>query len=372
MDIELAPPFLDDEQRQAILQAFDSGTYILGELTRAFEREFAEFLGVRHAVAVNSGTSAILLALRAMGVKEGDEIIVPSHTAFPTVEPIFWLGAMPVFVEVNETYTLDPDAVGRALTARTKVILPVHLYGHPAQMDRLQETALCHGLQILEDCCQAHGAEFRGQKVGTFGLAGAFSFFPSKNMMVAGDGGMVATNDDEVAESCRMLRDHGRRTKYEHEFVGLNLRFNEIQAAVGRIQLRHLPEFTEGRRRVAELYAELLDQEHVMLPQEAAWAKSVYHLYVIRTPLRDGLAEHLRQTGIATGIHYPIPVHLQPATLRLLPRVHLPFTERIVKEVLSLPMSPNLTEGSLRDVAAAVNRFVRRQVKAKASSGSAK
>ena len=360
MKIELAPPVLDDEQRQEILKAFDSGQYILGKFTQAFEQEFAAFLGVRHAIAVSSGTSAILLILKALEIGEGDEVIVPGHTAFPTIEPIFWLRARPVFVDVDETYTADPNAVARAITSRTKAILPVHLYGHPADMDRLQAIAERHRLPIVEDCCQAHGAEYQDRQVGTIGHAGAFSFFPSKNMTVAGDGGMIVTNDDALAQTCRMLRNHGRTTKYEHALVGLNLRFNEIQAAVGRVQLRRLPAFTQRRRQVAAWYGTTLDPNHLTLPPEAPWARSVYHLYVVRTPLRDALAEHLKQQGIATGLHYPTPAHLQPATLMLVPRVALPVTERIVKEILSLPIHPSLTPEEVQYVAEQVNTFFER------------
>jgi dTDP-4-amino-4,6-dideoxygalactose transaminase len=358
MKIELAPPFLDDEQRAAILAAFNSGQYILGTLTAAFEREFSTWLGVPHAVAVNSGTSALLLGLKALGVGPGDEVMVPSHTAFPTIEPIFWAGATPVFVEVDDSYTMDPQAVRRALSPATKVLLPVHLYGHPADLDPLMAVARERDLAVLEDCCQAHGAEYRGRKVGTFGRAAAFSFFPSKNMTVAGDGGMLVTADADVAETCRMLRNHGRRSKYEHEMIGLNLRFNEIQAAVGRVQLRHLDEFTAGRRQAARWYTELLDPERLLLPTEASWAKAVYHLFVVRTPLRDRLAEALRRDGIATGIHYPLPTHLQPATLAACPRVTLPVTERLVTEILSLPMHPALTREQVEYVAGRVNAFL--------------
>jgi dTDP-4-amino-4,6-dideoxygalactose transaminase len=282
-----------------------------------------------------------------MGIQPGDEVLVPSHTAFPSIEPMIHCGAKPVFIDIDETYCLDVDLLEAAITPRTVGILPVHLYGHPANLDRVLEIAHKHHLWVIEDCAQAQGARFDGKHVGSMGVAGAFSFFPSKNLTVMGDGGCITTNDGALADKLRMLRNHGRKTKYVHELVGYNLRFNEIQAAIGRIGLRKLSELNEHRRRVAARYTERLAGV-VRTPPEKEGARAVYHMYVIRTERRDALADHLRSKGISTGIHYPVPNHQQPAVTKLysdLPA--LPQTEAAVKEILSLPIYGEL---ALEDV----------------------
>lgn len=282
--IQLSKAYVDEEIKKKILEVVDSGWYILGQNSKELEKEFANFVGTKQAVLTSSGTSAIYLSLLASGVKKGDEIIVPSHTAFPTVEPIFHCGAKPVFIDIDDTYTIDPQKIEKKITKKTVGILPVHLYGHPVDLDKIKEIADKHNLFIIEDCCQAHGALYKNKRVGSIGKTGCFSFYPSKNMTVYGDGGIITTNDDSIAEKCRMLRDHGRKSKYEHEIVGYNLRFNEIQAVVGRAQLQKLDEFNRKRRENAKLYNELLKGVPVVTPTEAEWAKAVYHLYVIRTP----------------------------------------------------------------------------------------
>jgi dTDP-4-amino-4,6-dideoxygalactose transaminase len=345
--IPLSRVFLNQEIREAAMRALESGSYILTKECEAFEAELADHTGTKHAVLCSSWTAAVFLLHHAMGVQPGDEVLVPSHTAFPSIEPMIHCGAKPVFIDIDETYCLDADLIETAITPRTVGILPVHLYGHPANLDRVFKIAHKHHLWVIEDCAQAQGARFAGKRVGSMGIAGAFSFFPSKNLTVMGDGGCITTNDGALADKLRMLRNHGRKTKYVHEVVGYNLRFNEIQAAIGRIGLRKLSELNEHRRRVAARYTERLTGV-VRTPPEKTWARAVYHMYVIRTEWRDALADYLRSKGISTGIHYPVPNHQQPAVTKLysdLPA--LPQTEAAVKEILSLPIYGEL---ALEDV----------------------
>jgi dTDP-4-amino-4,6-dideoxygalactose transaminase len=336
--IPLSCVFLNDEAREAALRAVDSGSYILGKECKAFEAELAAYIGTKHAVLCSSWTAGGFLLHRAMGLKPSDEILVPSHTAFPTIEPMMHFCAKPVFVDIDETYCLDVDLLEASITPRTVGIMPVHLYGHPANLDRVFEIADKHGLWVIEDCAQAHGARFKDKRVGSMGAAGAFSFYPSKNLTVMGDGGCITTNDSALADDLRMLRDHGRKSKYIHEVAGYNLRFNEIQAAVGRVELRNLDKLNEHRRRVATRYTERLSTV-VTTPREKEWAYAVYHMYVIRTNRRDELAKDLQSKGVGTGIHYPIANHQQPAVTKIHSDVpKLPRTEAAVKEILSLPI----------------------------------
>lgn len=361
--IALSKPYIDDEIRQGVLAALNSGRYILGDTCKQFETQFAQYFSTKHAVLTSSGTSAIFLSLLALGVKQGDEIIVPAHTAFPTIEPIYHLGAVPVFVEIDEhSFTLDPQQFDKLVTPKTKGILPVHLYGHAAPLDAVFSFAKKHNLFVLEDACQAHGAELNGKKCGSMGITGCFSFYPSKNMTVAGDGGMVITNDDALAKKIRLLRNHGRESRYDHEDVGYNLRFNEMNAAVGLVQLRHLDDFVAKRRALAELYRKhLVLVKEIILPTEV-FGKHSYHLFVIRTSRRDQLKEFLAQHGIETEIHYPIAMHQQGGTKKVfsaLKRVlpSLPVTEKICREILSLPMHPQLTEEDVKYVAETISSF---------------
>ena len=336
--IPLSRVFLSDEVREAALRALNSGSYILGKECEAFEAEIAAHTGTKEAVLCSSWTAGGLLLHRAMGLKPGDEILVPSHTAFPSIEPMIHFGARPVFIDIDETYCLDVDLLESSITPRTVGVLPVHLYGHPANLDRVLEIARQHHLWVIEDCAQAHGAKFKDKRVGSIGLAGAFSFFPSKNLTVMGDGGCITTNDSALAADLRMLRNHGRKSKYLHEAVGYNLRFNEIQAAIGRVELRHIDKLNEHRRAVAARYHERLNRV-VKTPPEREWAYAVYHMYVIRTPRRDELARHLHDRGIGTGMHYPVANHQQPAITKLFPDLpRLPETETAVNEILSLPI----------------------------------
>jgi dTDP-4-amino-4,6-dideoxygalactose transaminase len=336
--IPLSRVFLSDEVRDAAMRALNSGSYILGKECESFEAELAAYVGTSEAVLCSSWTTGAMLLHHAMGLRAGDEILVPSHTAFPSIEPMIHFGAKPVFIDIDDTYCLDVDLLEASITPRTVGILPVHLYGHPAHLDRVFEVARKHNLWVIEDCAQAHGAKFKDKRVGSLGVAGAFSFFPSKNLTVMGDGGCITTNDTALANDLRMLRNHGRKSKYVHEIVGYNYRFNEIQAAIGRVELRNIDKLNEHRRIIAARYNERLNGI-VKTPPEREWARAVYHMYVIRTARRDDLAKYLQGKGISTGIHYPVANHQQPAITRLyrdLPE--LPATEAAVQEILSLPI----------------------------------
>jgi dTDP-4-amino-4,6-dideoxygalactose transaminase len=356
MPIPLSRPPVDDEVKQAVLAAVESGQYILGPECKAFEKEFAAYNGAKHAVLTTSATSALWMLIKAFGAKAGDEILVPSHTAFPTIEAICFAGVTPVFVDIDETYTVDVKDAAAKVTPRTVGFIPVHLYGHPANLSAIQELCAKHKLWLLEDCAQAHGAEWQGRKVGSFGRAAAFSFYPSKNLTVMGDGGLLVTEDDEVAARCRRLRDHGRQNKDIHVEIGFNLRFNDIQAAVGRVLLRRLDAMNDHRRKLAARYTAGLAGLPLVLPTETPGARHVYHLYVVRTARRAELATFLKDKGIATGIHYPVASHQQPAVEYLKPGP-LEHTERIVKEILSLPVSAGHTVGEVDEVVAAVRSF---------------
>jgi dTDP-4-amino-4,6-dideoxygalactose transaminase len=356
MRIPLARPPVDDEIKAAVLAAIDSRHYILGPECTVFEQEFAGYIGSQHAVLTSSATAAIWMALKVFGVKPDDEVLVPSHTAFPTVEAICFAGAVPVFVDVDDSYTVDlKDAAGK-ISPRTVGFVPVHLYGHPADLPGLRQLCAERSLWLLEDCAQAHGAAWQGRKAGSFGRAGVFSFYPSKNLTVMGDGGLLVTDDADVADRCRRLRDHGRINKDVHAEVGFNLRFNDIQAAVGRVLLRRLDSMNDHRRSLAARYRTGLADLPLALPGERPGARHVFHLYVVRTPQRDALARFLKEGGIAAGIHYPVPSHQQPAVEALHPPV-LPQTERLVEEILTLPLSAGHAVGEVNEVIAAVRKF---------------
>lgn len=343
--IPLSKVYMDRDIKEAVCKVLDSGWYILGESVTQFEQKFADFCGVKHAACTSSGTAAIFLSLLALGVGPGDEVIVPSFSFMATASPVLHVGAKPIFVDIAlRTYTLDPNEVKKKLSKRTKAIIPVHLYGHPADMDSILEIAEKNNLFVLEDACQAHGAEYKGKKVGGIGHVACFSFYPSKNMTVCGDGGIVTTDNEEVAEEIRMLRNHGRRAKYVHGILGYNLRFNEIQAAIGLEQLEKLPAWNEIRRKIAQAYNKSLNGL-VITPIEERWAKHVYYMYVIRTEKRDALQEFLKKHGVSTGIHYPVPIHKQPATSGIVDsNLTLKNTEESAVTVLSLPMYPQLTQ----------------------------
>ena len=349
-----------------ILDVVHSGNFILGNECKAFEAELAEYMGVKHVVLASSWTAAVHLLHIAQDLQPGDEILVPSLTAFPSIEPMIHVGARPVFCDIDDTYTIDLADAKRRITDRTVGILPVHLYGRPADMDAVQALAAEHNLWVIEDCAQAHGARWKDRRVGAIARHSAFSFYPSKNLTVFGDGGAIATDDDAIAKSVSMLRNHGRKDKYFHEIVGFNLRFNEIQAAIGREQLKALDELNAARRRAAEWYRRELSQvAGVTLPpvDVDGVTESVYHMFVIRlanNDIRESLARHLKEHGIETGVHYPVPNHLQPAILdRFGKTPALPRTEDYVRRILSLPMFPSLGESEVVTVCRAIREFLR-------------
>jgi len=354
--VPLSRPPVDDEIKQAVLAAIDSRQYVLGPQCRQLESELAAAGGVKHAVLTSSATAALWLSLRALGVKAGDEVLVPSHTAFPTVEAICAAEATPVLVDADAFYTLDPADAEAKATPRTVGILPVHLYGQPVDLDAVQGLASRLGLWLLEDCAQAQGAEWKGRPVGSFGRAGVFSFYPSKNLPGMGDGGAVLTSDDEVMARCRRLRDHGRIDRDVHAEIGFNLRYSELQAAALRVLLRRLDAMNDRRRLLAERYARGLAGLPLVLPEERPHARHVYHLFVVRTPRRAALARFLNEREIQTGVHYPVPSHRQPALERLAP-APLPRTERLVDEILTLPMSAAHEDAEIDRVIAAVRDF---------------
>jgi dTDP-3-amino-3,4,6-trideoxy-alpha-D-glucose transaminase len=340
----------------AALRVMAGGWYILGPETRAFEEEFAAFCGVGHAVGVASGTDALQLALVALGVGAGDEVITVANAGVPGTVAILQAGARPVFVEVDEhSFNLDPATLEAAITAHTKAIMPVHLYGRMAEMAPILAIAERYNLPVVEDCAQAHGATYHGQVAGSIGACGCFSFYPTKNLGALGDGGMVVTDDATLAERLRRLRQYGwERKYYSSEPDGANSRLDELQAALLRVKLQHLPEWNARRRQIAEIYDDLLVGADLTLPTAAADGEHVYHLYVVRSHERDHLQAALRERGIGTDIHYPLPAHRQPIYAAFEPAGGLPTTERLAEEVLSLPIYPELTDAEVRTVATAI------------------
>ena len=345
--VELKTQFqaIETEVRAAIDSVLKRAWYVLGEEGAAFEEEFAAWIGVNHAVGVGSGTDAIQLALRAVGVQAGDEVITVANTCVPTVSGIVASGARPVLVDAHpDTLTLDPALLASAITEKTRAIVPVHLYGHPGDMDPILDISHAHGLQVVEDCAQAHGARYRGRPCGSLGHAAAFSFYPSKNLGAYGDGGAVTTGDPAIAARIKKLRNYGEETRYTHTEPGINSRLDEIQAAILRVKLRYLREWNRSRCALATHYDAGLAALPVILPPAATWATPVHHLYPIRTHQRDALQNQLRQHEIQTLIHYPTPIHRQPAFTYLGHAAgDFPESEKACASVLSLPCYPELT-----------------------------
>jgi dTDP-4-amino-4,6-dideoxygalactose transaminase len=341
-------------------EILDGMQLFLGPNVQAFEKEFAAYQEVKHAVGVSDGTAALQLALIACGVGAGDEVITASHTFIATAEAIALIGAKPVFVDVDpHAYTIDVAQIEEAITSHTRAIIPVHLYGQPADMDPIMAIARQHKLWVIEDACQAHGARYKGRRTGGLGHMAAYSFYFSKNLGAYGEAGMVTTNDGALADCVRMLRDHGSPQRYHHDLIGMNARLDEIQAAVLRAKLPHLDGWNAQRRANAAHYSQLLaGVENVIAPQAASWAEHVYHLYVVMVPRRDELLAHLKERGIGAGIHYPIPCHLQPAFQHLGYQMgDLPVTEQIAGEILSLPIYPELTAEQRVYVVDAIGEF---------------
>jgi dTDP-4-amino-4,6-dideoxygalactose transaminase len=361
--LDLRPAYLElkEELDEAYCRVMQSGWYILGEEVEAFEREWAVFCGARHCVGVGNGLDALHLALRAMGAGPGDEVIVPSNTYIATWLAVSYAGATPVPVEPDErTYNMDPSRIEPAITEKTKVILPVHLYGQPADMDPILEIARRRGLMVLEDAAQAHGARYKGRPCGSLGATAAWSFYPGKNLGAFGDGGAVTTNDDALAEKVRTLRNYGSHVKYHNLYKGFNSRLDELQAAFLSVKLRKLEEWNERRRRIAASYLEgLSGLPDLVLPFVPDWAEPVWHLFVVRTDKRDLLQSYLLTRGINTLIHYPVPPHKQNAYLEM-NRLTYPISERIHAEVLSLPMGPHMGPGQVDAVISATRGFFTR------------
>ena len=342
------------EIEAAVRETIESTAFIGGPQVEALEREFAEYLGMPHAVGVSSGTSALHLALIAAGIGPGDEVILPSHTFIATAEVIQRCGARARFAEIDEqSFNLDPSGLEAALTARSRAIIPVHLYGHAADLDPILSFAEKHRLRVIEDAAQAHGARYRGRRCGGIASLAAFSFYPGKNLGAYGDGGLVAASDPEEADRMRRLANHGRLDKHRHSEEGYNYRLDGLQAAILRVKLRHLDTWNEERRRAARWYDERLAAvPPVRCPHVASWAEHVYHLYVVRVPDRDRVLAHLHAHGVGAGLHYPVPLHLQPAYAHLGYREgDFPVTEAICREIISLPIYPELTEAQVDRVA---------------------
>jgi dTDP-4-amino-4,6-dideoxygalactose transaminase len=348
------------EMHQAIDRVISAGDFILGKDVKEFEEEFARYCGTKFAVGVDSGISSLELAMRALGIGAGDEVITVSHTFIATVSSVTFTGATPVLVDIDPaTYNIDPAKIEAAITPRTKAILPVHLYGQPVEIEPILAIAGKHKLAVIEDACQAHGAKLNGKRAGSLGEAGCFSFYPAKNLGAFGDGGILTTNNSQLAEKVRMLRNYGQREKYHHVFPAFNRRLDTLQAAVLRIKLKHLDAWNDSRRNAARLYDSLLkDIPGVTIPAVAPQREHAYHLYVIQHPKRDALAAHLNKNGVATGLHYPVPVHLQEC-YREEPwaKVSLPVTENLASRILSLPMFPGISEAQVRQVCARVAQF---------------
>ena len=359
MDLAAQREGLRGELEAACLRALERGDYILGEDVTAFEAEFATWCEVDHAIGVDSGTSALELALLARGIGAGDEVILPANTFVATAFAITHAGATPVPVDVDpDTALIDPDRIRAAITARTRAIMPVHLYGQPADMAAITAIAAEHGLFVLEDACQAHGARDGGRRVGGIGDAGAFSFYPAKNLGAQGDGGMLVTNDEEIAERARLLRNYGQRIKYRSDTIGSNRRLDTLQAAMLRVKLPHLDAWNAARREHAARYAEALAGLDVGLPGERTGVEHVWHLYVVRVRDRDAVQEHLAASGIDTGIHYPIPVHRQPAYAGFgWDPSDYPVADADARAIVSLPMYPELPRDAPERVAEALARF---------------
>jgi len=346
----------------AIAKTIDNCSFCLGPDVAQFEKDFAQYCGAEHCVAFNSGTSALHVAMLLMGVGPGHEVITTPFTFVATSWAISYVGARPVYVDIDDTtFNLDPKLVEKAITPLTKLILPVHLYGQPFDIDPIKDICARHTLPLVEDAAQSAGAKYKGRKVGAFGELGCFSFYPGKNLGAFGEGGALATNNAASAARARSLREHGSTVRYHHDEVGFNYRMEGIQGAVLGVKLKHLEQWTEGRRRVAKRYAELLADTPLQLPREASFAESAWHLYVVRHPRRDELKAHLEANGIGCALHYPVPLHLQKCYANLdYGAGDFPVAEKAARECLSLPIYPEITEAQLDRVAGVVQAFFRR------------
>lgn len=336
---------------RAISDVLGSGIFINGEKTHKFEREFAEYTGTRFAVSVNSGSDALFLTVKAMGIGNGDEVITASNSYVSTADAIYRNAARPVFADIDPvSFNIDPDQIRRKITRKTKAIIPVHIYGQPANMEEILEIARDRDLKIVEDSCQAHGALYKGKKAGAIGDAGTFSFYPTKNVGAYGDAGIITTNSERIFERLTKLRNYGSSIKYYHEEIGINSRMDEIQASILSVKLDHLDQWNQRRREAAKLYSELLEKSRVTVPVELPDRKHVYHIYAVRTRERNALQAKLAQKGVQTSIHYPVPIHRQKAYSRISGNEKLPVTEAVSDEILSLPVYPHIREDEIEHV----------------------
>jgi dTDP-4-amino-4,6-dideoxygalactose transaminase len=360
LDLKAQYRSIKPEIDAAIARVLDSGQFVLGSEVAGFEQEFAAYCGAGECIALNSGTSALHLALLAAGIGPGDEVITVPFTFVASVAAVVYTGARPVLVDIDpRSFTLDPAEIEAAVTPHTKAIMPVHLYGQPADMDPVMEIARRHGLVVIEDAAQAHGAKYKGRPVGSLADMACFSFYPGKNLGAYGEGGAVTTSNPEYARTIRMLRDWGQDRKYHHVLRGFNYRMEAFQGAILRVKLQHLERWTEARRTIVDQYNRFLAGSGVERPTEVPWARHVYHLYTLRTSDRDNLQASLQKEGIQTGIHYGVPVHLQPAHANLgYGRHALPQSEKAAEEVLSLPLYPEMTDDQIESVSQALTDLV--------------
>ncbi|MCP4351348.1 MAG: DegT/DnrJ/EryC1/StrS family aminotransferase [Desulfobacterales bacterium] len=347
-----------DEIDAAIFRVLEKGWYILGQEVKAFEEEFASYIGVSYGIGVGSGTDAIHLALCSCGIGQGDEVITVSHTAVATVAAIELSGATPVLADIEPGFfTLDPDKLEAMITPRTKAVIPVHLYGQPADLNTVMEIAAKYHLRVIEDCAQAHGAYYKDRRVGSYGDMACYSFYPTKNLGALGDGGMVVTNDEKLAEKAKLLREYGWAERYVSHIAGWNTRLDEIQAAILRVKLKHLDSDNSKRQRIAEIYNRELNTASLILPKKRENSSHVWHLYVIRSQKRNELLAFLKEKSVGALIHYPVPVHLQPAYKHLSKSDSLTKTEQIADEIISLPIYPELGELEIQTVVKSVAEF---------------
>lgn len=361
IDLKIQHRSIASEIEAAIKNVCDNTAFILSDEMKAFETEFAAYCGAAHGVGVANGTEALFLALKALGIGPGDEVIVPANTFIATAAAVCHAGATPVFVDIDpDTYCIDPAKISGAITQKTKAIMPVHLYGHPADMGAIMSIARSNGLKVVEDCAQAHGTQYKGKQVGSIGDAAGFSFYPSKTLGAYGDAGIVMTDSDEVCESLKLLRDNGRTTWYEHAIIGYNSRLDGIQAAILRVKLKYLNKWVDLRRAHAKQYGELLgDVKGLTLPVEKPDAKHSYYVYVVRTDNRDKVMAELKEKGCGCGIHYPVPLHLQPAFSLLGGKEgDHPISERYAKQIISIPMFPELTPEQVSEAATIIREVV--------------
>jgi len=351
---------IKDEIDSSIQEVFNNTAFILGKKVEDFEGKFANLCNVKHCIGVNNGTSALRLALLALGIKANDEVITTPFTFIATAEAISHTGAKPVFADIDEkTYCIDPEKIEEKITKKTKAIMPVHLFGQPADMAPIMEIAEKNELKVVEDAAQAHNALYKNKKAGSIGDASCFSFYPGKNLGAYGEAGAVCTNDEDLARKLVLLRQHGELKRYYHDLIGDNCRMEAIQGAVLGVKIRYIDEWTEKRRKNAQIYGELLEKLDIVLPYEAGYAKHVYHVYAIRAKKRDMLRDFLGKNGVSTGVHYPIPVHLQKAySFMGLGEGSFPASEKVANEILSLPMYPELSANEIDYVVGNIKRFL--------------